>query len=269
MAATLRQPIVIDNRGGAGGNIAAEVVAKAPPDGYTLLQANISHTISASLYDKLSYDVLKDFAPVTELATTPFMLVATAALGTFSLRDLIALAKSKPGELSYASSGYGGPSHLAGELFKLAAGLNIRHVPYKGGSLAARDVVSGQVNMLFATVASSRSLVETGRLRGLAVASLRRSPILPNLPTMAEAGLPGFTAGTWFGVAVPAGTPRDIVKRLHASFAGALSDDEVREPLLNQAFELVGSPPEVFAQFIAAEVAKWGKVVRSANIRAE
>ena len=262
---SLGQQIVIDNRAGAGGNIAAEVVAKAAPDGYTLLQGNVAHAISTSLYRKLNYDLLKDFVPVTQLASIPFMLVVYPSLPAGSVKELIALAKSNPGQLSYGSSGNGGPSHLAMELFKSMAGLEMRHIPYKGAAPATTDLIAGQVQMMFFTVSVALPHIKSGRLRGLAVASGRRIPLAPDFPTMVEAGVPGFEATTWFGVLVPAGTSSDAVKKLHSVFASALSAPDVRDRLVNQGFELVGSAPGEFGAYVKAEIPKWAKVVKASG----
>ena len=262
---SLGQQIVIDNRAGAGGNIAAEVVAKAAPDGYTLLQGNVAHAISASLYRKLNYDLLRDFTPVTQLASIPFMLVVYPSLPAGSVKELIALAKSKPGQLSYASSGNGGPSHLAMELFKSMAGVEIRHIPYKGAASAATDLISGQVQTMFFTISAALPHIKSGRLKGLAVASGRRIPLAPDFPTVAEEGVPGFEATTWFGVLAPAGTSPDMVNKLHSVFVSALTAPDVRDRLANQGFELIGSAPNQFGAYVKAEIPKWAKVVRASG----
>lgn len=267
IAASLGQQVVIDNRAGAGGNIAAEVSAKSAPDGYTLLQANVAHAISASLYRKMNYDLAKDFVPVTQLASMPFMLAVNPGVPANSVKELIALAKSQPGQLSYGSSGNGGPSHLATELFKSMAGVEIRHIPYKGGAPAATDLISGQIQVMFNTLPVILPHVRTGRMKGLAIASGRRIPAAPDLPTVAEAGLPGFEASTWYGVMVPAGTPSPIVNKLHGAFVAALNAPDVRERLTNENFELVGSTPAEFAMYVRAEIPKWAKVVKASGAR--
>lgn len=263
------QQIVVDNRAGAGGNIAAEVAARAPADGYTLLQANVAHAISASLYRKLGYDLLRDFLPVTQLATVPFLLATTPAVPVRSVQELVALARAKPGELNYASSGSGGPSHLAMELLKSLTGTDLRHIPYKGGTPALADVLGGQVQFMFFTPIVAQPLIANGRLRALGVSSSRRVANAPDIPTIAEAGVPGFEASTWFGVMLPAGSPAVVVKRLHAEFTAALVLPDVRERLLAQGFELIGSSPEQFGAYVKAELPKWARVVKSVGARVD
>ena len=262
---SLRQQIVIDNRIGAGGNIAAEAAAKAAPDGYTLLQSNISHAISASLYRKLEYDILRDFVPVTLLASIPFALVVHPSLGVASIRELVALAKAKPAQFAYASSGNGGPSHLAMEMFKTINRVDVRHVPYKGAAAIATDLVGGQVQMAFFTVAGLLPLIAGGRVKTLALASPRRSPLVPELPTFGEQGMPGFEATTWFGVSLPKGAPPAVVKRLHAVFTQALGVPDVRERLFKQGFDVIGSTPEEFDAHLRAEVQRWSKAVKESR----
>jgi tripartite-type tricarboxylate transporter receptor subunit TctC len=262
---SLGQQVVIDNRAGAGGNIAAEVTAKSAPDGYTLLQANIAHAISASLYRKLNYDLLKDFLPVTGLASNPFMLALNPSVPANSVKELIALARAKPGQLNSGSSGNGGPSHLATELFKTMAGVDIKHIPYRGGALVAIDLISGQVQMMFNTLPVILPHARAGRMKGLAIASRRRIPGAPEFPTFAEAGLPGFEVSAWYGVMVPAGTSASIVNRLNAAFVGALKTPDVRERLTSENFEVVGSTPAEFGAYVRAEIPKWAKVVKASG----
>ena len=259
------QQIVIDNRAGAGGNIAAEVVAKAAPDGYTILQANVSHAISTSLYKKLNYDLVRDFVPVTQLASIPFVLAVYPGLNVTSVKELIARARSKPGDLAYASSGSGGPSHLAMELFKSMAGVDIRHIPYKGAVPGATDLMAGNVQMMFFTVSAALPLMSGGKVRCLAIASTRRSPLASDMPTVGESGLPGFEATTWFGVMVPRGTPDAVVGRLHDAFTGALKTADVRERVVKQGFEIVASTPDAFAAYVRAEIPKWAKVIKASG----
>ena len=261
----LGQQIVVDNRAGAGGNISAEVVARAAPDGYTLLQGNLAHAISPSLQRKPSYDVGNDFAAVTLLASVPFLLVANPAVNANSVKELIALAKARPGQLNYASSGYGGPSHMAMELFRTMTGVDLKHVPYKGAGPAATDLIAGQVQVMFPTVSASLPNVRSGRLKGLAVTSAKRSPAAPEFPTIAESGVPGYEATTWFGVMVPRGTPATIVDRLNGAFTGALKSPEVRERLVKQGFDIAGGSSAEFTRFVRSEIAKWAKVARASG----
>jgi len=269
VAESLGHQVVIDNRAGAGGNIAAEVAARSAPDGYTLLQANVSHAISASLYRKLSYDLVKDFVPVTMLASTPYMLMVNPAVPANSVKELIALAKSRPGQLNYGSSGNGGSSHLATELFRSMAGLELRHIPYKGATPGMTDLMSGQIQMMFNTLGIALPLVKAGKLKGLAVTSSRRAPTAPDHPTIAEAGLAGYEASTWYGVMVPAGTPSPIVAKLHAAFVAALNTPELRERLTNQSYELVGNTPGQFAEYVRTEIPKWAGVIKSSGVKTD
>ena len=262
----LGQPLVVDNRAGAGGNIAAEVAARSSPDGYTLLQANVAHTIASSLYRQLNYDLLKDFEAVTQLASVPFVLLVNPAVRAGSVSELTELARKSPGQLNYASSGNGGPSHMAMELFRSMAGVEIRHIPYKGAGPAATDVIAGRVQMMFFTVSAALPHVTSGKLKALSIAGAQRSPQLPNVPTMDEAGLPGFEASTWFGVMVPAKTSPRIIERLHATFTAALHAPEVRQRLVAQGFELIGSTPRQFDAYVKAEIPKWAKVVRASGV---
>lgn len=265
----LGQSIVIDNRAGAGGNIGAVVVANSAPDGYTLLQANVSHAISTSLYKKLQYDLLNDFISVTQLASIPFLLAVHPTSSVHSAKELIALAKSKPDQLTYASSGAGGPSHLAMELFKSMSATEIRHIPYKGAVPAATDLLAGRVDMSFFTFSGALPYTSSGRLRALGLASTRRSALAPNLPTIGETGLPDFEATTWFGIMVPRGTQSSVVSKLHSAFFSALNIPGVRERLTNQGFEVVGSSPAEFAAYVKSEIPKWAKVVKATGAVAE
>jgi tripartite-type tricarboxylate transporter receptor subunit TctC len=258
--------VIIDNRPGAGGNIGSDMVAKAAPDGYTLLMGTVgTHAINASLYAKMPYDHIQDFAPITLVAAVPNVLVVNPSVEAKSVRELIALAKAKPGQLSFASSGNGTSIHLSGELFKTMAGIDMLHVPYKGSAPALTDLIGGQVNLMFDNLPSSLPHIKAGKLRALAVTSGKRSPALPDVPTIAEAGLPGFEASSWFGVFAPAGTPKEIITRLNMEIVKALTSPELKERLAAQGAEAVGNSPEQFAAHIRSETAKWAKVVKASG----
>lgn len=265
---SLGQQVLVDNRGGAGGNIGTALAAKAVPDGYTLLIIPGSTlTVNPSLYSKLPFDPLKDFSPVSELAINPYIVVVNPSISVHSIQELITLAKSKPGQLTFASSGSGQTTHIAGELFMLRSGVVIVHVPYKGGGPAIVDTISGQVSLMFGNMGSVLPYVKTARLRALAVTTAKRIAPLPNLPTVAEAGIPGYEISEWLGLLAPAGTRKDIVTRLHAEVVKILSLPAVAEDLSSRGFEPVGSTPEAFAAFIRDDLAKWANVVKQANIR--
>lgn len=261
------QQVIVDNRSGAGGAIAGELVAKSPPDGYTLLVGTIaSLATNVSLQKKLPYDPVKDFAPVTLLATQNLMLLVHPSLPVKSVKELSALAKKKPGSLSFSSAGNGTGGHLSGELYKMLAGVDLLHVPYKGVAPAMVDVVSGQVTMTFASILSGSAQVRNARLRALAVTGARRSPAVSDLPTMMEAGVAGYESATWYGIVAPAGTPADIVNRLHGEIAGILKSPEMNDRLSKEGADPVGSTPAEFARHIQSEVEKWRKVIRAAGI---
>ncbi len=262
------QQVIVDNRGGAAGTIGSDLAAKAPPDGYTILIGTSStHAIAQSLYAKLPYDSLKDFAPVTGIATATIVLSAHPSVPAKNVKELIALAKAKPDALSFASSGSGGVSHLVGEMFKAQAGVQMLHVPYKGDAPALADLVGGQVSLEFGTALSFLPYIQSGRLKALAVTSLKRSQIMPQVPTVAESGLKGFEALQWFGVFVPAGTRGEIIARLHDETVKILRTADMRDRLTRLASEVMANTPEEFAAFQRAEIAKWAKVVKDSGAR--
>jgi tripartite-type tricarboxylate transporter receptor subunit TctC len=264
------QQVLIENRPGAGGNLAAEAVAKSAPDGYTWLLGNNSIlATNQSLYRTLGYDPVRDFAPVALVAIQPNILVVNPQLPVHSVGELIALAKSRPGQLNYASSGSGAAAHLAGELFKAMTGVDIVHVPYKGAQPALTDVIAGQAQLMFATSASVIPYVKAGRLRALAVTTAQRSATVPELPTVSEAGVPGFEAITWHGVVVPSATPAALVERLNRDLVGVLRGPELRERLASLGAETTPGTPREFADYIAREIPKWAKVVKDSGARAE
>lgn len=269
MSERLGANFVIDNRAGAGGTIGSEIVAKAPADGYTILVASSSHTINPSVYKKLGYDPARDFAPVTLIAAGPGLLVVHPSVPAKNVKELIALGKSKPGQLNYASAGNGTPPHLAAELFKSMAGVDFVHVPYKGNVPAFVDLLSGSVSLSFPTITSGLPQVRSGKLRALGVTSKQRSAVMPDVPTIAESGLPGYEASTWYGMLAPAGTPPPIVSKLHQQMTEVLKLADIREKLLAQGLEPVGNRPGEFASIISTELVKWSKVVAAAGLRAE
>jgi tripartite-type tricarboxylate transporter receptor subunit TctC len=264
----LGQPVVIENRAGANGIVGTEVTAKSPADGYTVLMAtNGTHAVNISLYPKLSYDPLRDFVPITEVVSLTNILVVHPSLPVKSVKELIALARSKPGELNYGSGGNGGTPHLSGELFKSMAKIDLTHVPYKGGGLSTTALLSGEVAMTFNTMLTSINLIKSGRLRPLGVTGAKRSPLMPNLPTIAEAGVPGYEASTWYGLVAPAGTPKHVVGRLHTGMVKALGVPEVRHQLVSQGADPVGNSPAEFESIIRADIVKWAKVVKASGAR--
>jgi tripartite-type tricarboxylate transporter receptor subunit TctC len=265
----LGQQVVAENRGGAGANIGAELAAKSAPDGYTLMLATITNAIGASLYSKLNYDLVRDFATITQLATTPHILVVHPSVPVKTVKEFTALAKAKPGDLAYSSSGSGSAAHLAGELFNSLTGVKTTHIPYKGGGPSMIALVGGEVSVAFATMPSAIGYVRSGRLRGIAVTTERRSPSTPELPTIAETGVTGYEAGSWYGLSAPAGTSKEVIARLHAETIKVLGFSDVKERLFNAGFEIVTSTPEQFAAFTRNEIQKWGKIVKAAGLKVD
>ncbi|MBI3067390.1 MAG: tripartite tricarboxylate transporter substrate binding protein [Betaproteobacteria bacterium] len=264
----LGQQAVIDNRGGADGIIGTDIAARATPDGYTLLVVSTSYSMNPAVH-KLPYDPLKSLAPVSLIGTGPNVLATNPALPVKSVKELIALAKSKPGRLRYASSGIGGFNHFGGELFKSMAGVDMLHVPYKGGGPAMIDVISGQVEVLFGTLIQTLPHIRTGKLRALGVGGVKRSPALPAVPTIAESGVTGYDGSIWWGILGPAGMPRAIVTRLNTEIGAILRDPETAKRLSAEAAEPVIAPPEEFGKLIASNIAKWRRVAREASISAQ
>ena len=265
----LGQTVIVENKPGAGSNIASEFVAKSAPDGYTLLVGSIANATNMVVYKKLGYDRLRDFAPVTQLMSAPSVLAVHASFPARNLQELIALTKRDPGKYAFASSGSGGSPHLAGEMLKLRAGIDLIHVPYKGAAPALTDLLGGQVQIAFQTALSAVPHLQSGQLRAIAVAANKRLPQLPSVPTMAEAGLPDFEVSSWNGLFAPAKTPPEIIARLHAEAVKALAAPDLREKLNVQGAEAVGSTPEEFRAYIRAEIEKWGKVVRASGARVD
>ena len=264
----LPQPIVVENRAGAAGAIGTEAVARAAPDGTTFLVNASAHVIVPHMV-RVPYDALGDFAPVTNIASVPLMLVVTPGLPVRSVAELIAHAKANPGKLSFASSSNGGAPHLAGELFKLMAGVDMAHVPYRGSGQAVPDLIAGNVQVMFDSMPSSAGAVREGRLRALAVTTVDRQSAFPDLPTVAEAGVPGYEIATWYGIWAPARTPPEIVARLHAAVAKAMRGEDAKEKMAALGAQPVADAPEDFARFVRAEYERWGRLVRDARIKAD
>jgi len=266
---SMGQAVVIDNRGGSGGNIGTEIVAKSAPDGYTLLMAIVSHAINPSLYSKLPFDPVKDFSPITRTGAATIIFVASPSIGAKSIKDLIALAKAKPRELNFGSPGSGTPHHLAGELLKTAAGIDLIHIPYKGAAPAIADLLGGQVNTAFVSLPAALPHVKAGKLVGLGITSPGRSAVAPELPTFAEAGLGGYALENWYGAVAPAGTPREIIIKLNAEIVKALQMPDVKERLTSQGFETRTSTPDEFAAYIKSEIVKWAAIVKASGAKVD
>jgi tripartite-type tricarboxylate transporter receptor subunit TctC len=262
----LGQQVVIDNRGGAGGGIGTEIVAKSAPDGYTVMAGHIgTHAINVSLYNKLGYDPVKDFAPVSLMATLPLGLFVNASVPVKSVSELIALAKAKPGYVNFASAGSGGPTHMAGEMLKAMAQIDIVHVPYKGNAAALGDLVAGRVQMMFSNLLTAMPHAKAGRLRGIAVSSGKRTPQAPDLPTVAESGIPGYDITPWYGLFAPARTPKAIVSRLHKETREILNAPDLNERFRSQGVDLVTCTPDELMALIKREIPKWREVVKKSG----
>jgi tripartite-type tricarboxylate transporter receptor subunit TctC len=263
------QPVLVDNRAGAGGTIGADIVAKSPADGYTWLVATSSSMVVNPAMQKLPYDVLRDLVPVTQISTVPFILAVNPAIPAKTVNEFVQFAKTRPGKLSYATSGVGSMSHLAMELFKYMAGVDLVHVPYRGSAPAAFDLIGGQVQAAFNNLIPTLPHVKTGRLRALGVSGAVRVPVLPDVPTVAESGLPGYDAMQWYGVLLPAGVPKSMVTFLHKEITNVLKMPAVRSRLMDEGGDVIGGTPEQYSKVIHTELAKWTKLVKAAGIRAE
>lgn len=266
---SMGQAVVIDNRGGSGGNIGADIVAKAAPDGYTLLMAIVSFAINPSLYSKSPFDPVKDFAPITRTGAATIIFVASPSVGAKTIKDMIALAKAKPKQYNFGSPGAGTPHHLAGELLNATAGIELTHIPYKGAAPAIADLLGGQVNTAFVSLPAALPHVKAGKLVGLGITSPGRSAVAPDLPTFAEAGLGGYALENWYGALAPAGTPKDIITKLNTEIVKALQLPEVRERLISQGFETRTSTPEEFAAYLKSEIVKWAGIVKASGAKVD
>jgi len=268
LSAGLGQPVVTENRGGAGGNVGAEAAARSSPDGYTIVLVAPSLAISPTLYSKINYDPVKDFAPVSLVATVPNVMITQPSMPG-QLQEFIAAAKAKPGALNFGSGGAGTSNHLAGELFNIVTGAKLVHIPYKGVNVAMQDVLAGNVHLVFIGIPAAAPHIKAGKLRALALVAPQRSSALPEVPTVAEAGLRDFEVTTWYGVLAPAGTPRNVVTRLNAELGKIMHSPELKEKLAATGTEPLTSTPEEFAAYIQREIAKWGEVVRKAGVKAD
>jgi tripartite-type tricarboxylate transporter receptor subunit TctC len=270
LAESMKQPVVVDNKPGAGGNIGTDFVAKSPADGYTILMGAVAtHAINPTLYASIPYDPVRDFIPVTQVASTPNVLVVNPAIPAGNVREFIAYAKANPGKLNFGSGSTGSAGHLAGELFNTMAGVQMVHVPYKGAGPAMQDLIGGQIQLMFDNLASSLGQIKAGRVKALAVTTAKRTPLAADLPTISESGLPGFDISTWFGIFVPAKTPRPVVDKLHAELTRALALPEVRDAMLKLGAEPVGNTPQEFAAYIKGEADKYAKLVKASGAKAD
>jgi len=264
---SLGATFIVENRPGAGGTVGTAVVAKSPPDGYNLVVVSSSHGINPSVYKSLPYDTQRDLAPVSLLMSGPALLVTHPSVPARTVKELVALARARPGVLTFGSAGIGTPPHLGAELFKFMAKVDMTHVPYKGNSAAFIDLMAGEISLMFPNIVAALPLVRQGRLRGMAVSSKQRSPIAPEIPTVIESGLPGYEMGSWFGLVAPAGTPAAVIGKLQQETAKALKLPDVKDKLTAQGVDAIGSAPEEFRAFLAAEIARWAKVIKAANMK--
>jgi tripartite-type tricarboxylate transporter receptor subunit TctC len=268
LSVKLGQQVFVDNRGGAGGVLGTEAATQAAPDGYTLLIISIAHAVNPALY-KLPYDPVKSFAPISILGTGPNVLVVNPELPVHTVQELLTLAKQKPGELDYASAGVGSFQHLGGELFKLVAGVNLQHAPYKGGGPAMQDVVAGHVKVMFSSLVQTTPFIKSGQLRALGTGGTKRNPVLPDVPTIAEAGVPGYEANNWWGLMAPAGTPKPIIDKLYADIQEVLKSPDLTAAFEREGAAAVTMSTEDFSHYIETEIGKWGRVVKEGNIKAQ
>ena len=269
MAKELGQTVVVDNRPGANTIIGMELVAKSAPDGYTLIMTSSTQAINATLYPKLPYDSVKSFQSISLVASSPLIVAVPVSSSISSIAGLIAAAKAKPGELTYPSAGTGNSTHLGGELFAAMAGIKLLHVPYKGSAPGIMDLIAGRMSVVFSTSASVLPHVKSGKLRALATTGAKRSAVSPDLPTVAESGLPGYESTSWYGIIGPAGTPKPVVTRLHATIVKGVADADVRQRLLAQGLDPVGNSPDEFDAYVKAEIRKWAKVLQVAGVKPE
>jgi tripartite-type tricarboxylate transporter receptor subunit TctC len=264
------QPVVVEARPGAGGIIGSEAVAKSAPDGYTLIMGNAgSHSVNPSLYRKLPYDPLKDFSPIALVSSAPNILIVHPSLPVKSAKDLITLAKARPGELTFGSGGNGSTAHLSGELFRTLAGIRIVHVPFKGAPAAVLGVITGEISMAILNLPPALPHVKNGRLKALGVSTPKRSAAVPELPTIAESGLPGYSATAWYGVLAPAGTPREIIMKINAEIVKGLRTEEMKKRIASDGGEVIGSTPEEFTAVMKTDIAKWAKVVQASGAQVD
>jgi tripartite-type tricarboxylate transporter receptor subunit TctC len=261
----VKQPVVVENRLGAGGNIAYEAVARSAPDGYTMVLATTGVATNVSLYKQLSYDAIKDFAPITMVSRSPHVVVTQPSLPVNTIQDLIALARAKPGQLSYGSAGSGTILHLAGEMLSIKTGVKLMHVPYRGGTLALNDLMGGSIQLMFSDIASAVPQIKAGKLRAIAVTGAQRTLSLPDVPTVAEGGVPGYAIEAWFGLLAPAGTPAPVINRLNREFTAILAEQDFKDKMLDLGLELAGSSPEEFGSFVRGEVTKMGDIVKASG----